>query len=169
MAKNGRIRYPCKIAGYWRNAPPVLIKVNKKDIFKTGYPNIDWSAQLNHAEAIGLGSKKYDLEERTATFGEGIIEFAKKIPRNVVTLRIIPQLVAAGSSVGANYCEADDAESRKDFKHKIGICKKEARESKHWLRMIVIACPEFKEEAKKHWTEAKELNLIFNAIVNKLK
>lgn len=80
---------------------------------------------------------KYDLEERTAKFGEAIIKFAKKIPVNKVTERVIPQLVGAGTSVGANYCEADDAESAKDFIHKIGICKKEARESKHWLRMTV--------------------------------
>ena len=74
----------------------------------------------------------------------------------------------AGTSVGANYCEADDAESKRDFTHKIGICKKEARESKHWLRMIVVACPELKEEARPLWTEAKELNLIFNSIVHKV-
>jgi len=112
---------------------------------------------------------KYDLEERTAKFGEGIIRFAKKIPENPVTKRVIPQLVAAGTSVGANYSEADDAESKKDFKHKISIAKKEARESKHWLRMICVTNPELIEEAKKLWKEANELNLIFNAIVNKLK
>lgn len=109
--------------------------------------------------------KKYDLEERTAAFGEAIIQFAKKIPVTVVTQPLIPQLVKAGTSVGANYCEADDAESRKDFKHKIGICKKEARETKYWLRMIVIAASSLKDEARILWQEAKELNLIFNAIV----
>ena len=113
--------------------------------------------------------KKYDLEERTAKFGEEIIKFAKKVPKNSVTLPLINQLVRAGTSVGANYCEADDAESKRDFKHKIGICKKEARETKHWLRMIVVAVPELKEEARELWKEAKELNLIFNSIVNKLK
>lgn len=73
---------------------------------------------------------KYDLEERTAQFGEEVIKFANKIPKTPITVSIINQLVKAGTSVGANYCEADDAESKKDFKHKIGICKKEARESK---------------------------------------
>ena len=109
--------------------------------------------------------QKYDLEERTAKFGEEIIKFANEIPKNAITLSLINQLVKAGTSIGANYCEADDAESRKDFQHKIGICKKEARETKHWLRMIVVAAPELKEEARKHWKEAQELNLIFNAIV----
>jgi len=83
-------------------------------------------------------SNKYDLEERTAKFGEEIIKFAKKIPKDSVTIPLISQLVKSGTSIGANYCEADDAESNRDFQHKIGICKKEARESKHWLRMIVI-------------------------------
>ncbi len=116
-----------------------------------------------------MTESKYDLEERTAKFGEEVIEFAKKIPKDVITIPLISQLVRSGTSVGANYCEADDAETRKDFNHKIGICKKEARETKHWLRMIVIAVPQQKEEAQVLWQEAKELNLIFNAIVNKLK
>lgn len=110
-------------------------------------------------------TKKYDLMERTAKFGEDIVKFAKKIPKNSITIPLITQLVKAGTSVGANYCEADDAESKKDFIHKLGICKKEAREAKHWLRMIVMACPELKKEAGLLWQEAKELNLIFNAII----
>jgi len=114
-------------------------------------------------------NREYDLEERTAKFGENIIKFAKKVPKNAITIPLITQLVKAGTSVGANYCEADDAESKRDFTHKIGICKKEARESKHWLRMIVVACPELKEEARPLWTEAKELNLIFNAIIRSSK
>lgn len=109
----------------------------------------------------------YDLEERTAKFGEGIIEFAKKVPKNTITIQLIGQLVRAGTSVGANYCEADDAESKKDFLHKIGICKKESRETKHWLRMIAKAVPEIKNEIIGHWKEAQELNLIFAAIRNK--
>jgi len=112
---------------------------------------------------------RYDLEERTARFGEGIIRFCQKVPKNEITRPIINQLVKCGTSIGANYCEADDAESKKDFKHKIGICKKESRESKHFLRMIAIAVPELKEEASRFWLEAKELNLIFNAIYQKVK
>jgi four helix bundle protein len=111
--------------------------------------------------------KKYDLEERTAKFGEDIIEFAKKVPKNVITLPLITQLIKAETSVGSNYCEADCAESRKDFEHKIGICKKESKESKHWLRMIAKAVPELKDEAKKYWKEANELLLIFISIVKK--
>jgi four helix bundle protein len=78
-------------------------------------------------------------------------------------------LVRSGTSVGANYCEADDAESRADFKHKIGICKKESRETQHWLKMIISAEPKLKEKSKSLIQESQELNLIFNAIINSTK
>ena len=109
----------------------------------------------------------YDLEERTAKFGEEIIDFCKKITKNVITNSLIDQLIRSGTSVGANYCEADCAESRKDFEHKLGICKKEAKESKHWLRMIARAVSESKDEAKSLWKESNELQLIFISIINK--
>jgi len=111
--------------------------------------------------------QKFDLEERTAKFGENIIEFAKKIPKSVITIPLIDQLIRSGTSVGSNYCEADCAESRKDFEHKMGICKKESKETKHWLRMIARAVSELKDEARKYWREANELNLIFSSIINK--
>jgi len=112
-------------------------------------------------------NQKFDLEERTAKFGEAIIEFAKKIPRNTITIPLIDQLIKAGTSVGANYCEADCAETKKDFEHKIGICKKESKETKHWLRMIAKAVPGLKDGSRKLWKEANELNLIFSSIVKK--
>lgn len=111
--------------------------------------------------------KKYNLEERTAKFGENVIKFARKIPKDVVTLPIISQFVRSGTSIGANYCEADGAESKKDFKHKLGICKKEAKETKHWLRMVATACSQLKDEARLLWKEAQELTLIFSAIIRK--
>ena len=110
---------------------------------------------------------KYDLEERTAKFGEKIIQFAKKLPKSSITIPLISQLVKAGTSVGANYSEADDAESKPDFKHKIGICKKEARETKHWLRMVAVSLSEEKESCRKLWKEAHELTLIFAKISKK--
>src|SRR5262249_22815583 len=79
----------------------------------------------------------YDLEERTAKFGETVIDFAKQVPQNAITNRIISQLVGAATSVDANYVEADDAVSKKEFLKSIGTCRKEARETKHFLRMIV--------------------------------
>lgn len=113
--------------------------------------------------------KVYDLEERTALFGEALLKLAKKIPKNEITKPIISQLVRSGTSVGANYCEADCAESRKDFEHKIGICKKEAKETRYWIRMLAEAAPEMKSELKALWKETNELHLIFIAIVKKSK
>ena len=112
-------------------------------------------------------AQKFDLEERTARFGEAVIAFAKKIPRNPVTLPLISQLVRSGTSVGSNYCEADDAVSKKDFRNKIGTYKKEARETKYWFRMIAEAEPDMKNEARVLWQEAKELHLIFASILRK--
>jgi four helix bundle protein len=106
----------------------------------------------------------YDLEERTACFGEAVIDFAKTIPQSPVTNRIIGQLVGAATSVGANYVEADDAVSKREFLKNIGTCKKEARETKLFLRMAVRAVPELKARARILWLEAKELHLIFSKI-----
>ena len=108
-----------------------------------------------------------DLAERTAKFGEAIIHFAKKIPRHPVNDRLIGQLVGAGTSVGANYCEADDAVSGKEFKQKIGTCRKESKESMFFLRMVAAAEEGLAAEARVLWREAKELNLIFGAIWRK--
>lgn len=108
--------------------------------------------------------RRYDLEERTARFGEAIIGFAKKVPVNAVTEPLIRQLVKSGTSVGANYCEADDAGTKKEFRYRVSTCKREARETKHWLRMIAAAVPSKNDEAKSHWREAKELHLIFVSI-----
>jgi four helix bundle protein len=113
---------------------------------------------------IPKDNNKYDLEERTAKFGEEVIKFCHDMTKSELTRRIIDQLVGCGTSVGANYCEADNAESKKDFKHKIGICKKESREAMHFLRMAATAVPNMADRARILWQEAKELNLIFNKI-----
>ena len=82
-----------------------------------------------------------------------------------MTRPLISQLVRSATSVGANYAEANEAESRVDFAHKISICAKEARETGHWVRMIVGASPEHRAEARPIWREARELTLVFGAIV----
>jgi len=107
------------------------------------------------------------LQERTAQFGQRIIEFAKKIPQNPVNSRLVTQLVGAGTRVGANYCEADDSVSGKEFKLKIGTSRKESKETMFFLRMVAKAEPNLAEEARALWREAKELNLIFGAIWRK--
>jgi four helix bundle protein len=116
-------------------------------------------------EIQSQNGKVFDLEERTGRFGEAIIEFVKTLERNEINRPLIGQLVDAGTSVGANYTEADGAESKKDFRHKIAICKKEAKETKHWLRMIRKANPHKAVECHKLWQEGYELTLIFSSIL----
>ena len=111
------------------------------------------------------GKKKYDLGERTAQFGEAVIEFVRSLHQTPINLPLISQLVEAGTSVGANYMEADGAESRKDFQHKISICKKESKETEHWLRMISVANPARRDECQRLSKEAHELTLIFSSIL----
>ena len=108
---------------------------------------------------------KYDLEERTAKFGEEIIQFCQTMTKNEITYPLISQLIRSGTSIGANYCEADCAETKKDFEHKIAIANKETKETKHWIRMVAKAVPEVKEKSRVLWKEAHELNLIFTTII----
>ena len=114
-------------------------------------------------------SKKYDLEERTANFAEKVIELMKKLPNDSINKRMIEQLVASSGSIGANYCEANESESKRDFQHKIGICKKETKETKHWIRLFAKANPNFNKEFRNLWQEAQELLLIFSSIMKSSK
>ena len=111
--------------------------------------------------------KVFELDERTARFGETVIGFAKGLRRDPVNTPLISQLVRSSTSVGANYMEAGAAQSGKDFDHKIGICKKEARETMHWLRMLAVAEESSKQECRTMWREAHELTMIFSAILKK--
>jgi len=111
----------------------------------------------------------YDLEERTAKFGENIIIFCRTIKQDIITKPIINQIIRSCTSVGANYCEANGASSKKDFKNKIYICKKEIQETKYWLRMILTAVPIKKDNAKQLWVEAQELTLIFGKILSTMR
>jgi len=111
----------------------------------------------------------FDLEERTACFGENVISFCQTIRQDAINRPIISQLVRSATSIGANYMEANCASSKKDFRNKIFICKKEAQETKHWLRMLVRCLPERKEELTKLWQECQELTLIFQKITTSLE
>ena len=113
--------------------------------------------------------KIYDLEERTAKFGEDVIELCKSMKQDNINRPILNQLIRSGTSVGANYMEADGAESGKDFKHKIAICKKESKETMHWLRMMAKISPDKTSECRKLWKEVHELTLIFSSILNPKK
>jgi four helix bundle protein len=137
------------------------------DVMK--YPEVNGNAMtLNDAPVSDNGAKHpFDLEERTAQFGKVIIRFIKKIPRNAENNRLIDQLVGCGTSIGANYCEANEGVSKKDFKNTIGRCVKEAKETKFFLRMIAASEPGLAEEARALYREAKELHLIFASIYRK--
>src|SRR3989344_307170 len=111
-------------------------------------------------------SNNYNLEERTAKFGEEIIEFCRSAKQDAITRPIIGQLIRSATSVGANYMEANGASSRKDFINKIFICKKEAQETKHWLRMLAGCVPDAKDKIRKLWQECQELTLIFQKIAS---
>ena len=112
---------------------------------------------------------KYDLEERTAKFAEDIVELCKKVSNNPVTAPIINQLVRSGTSIGANYGEANGASSKRDFRNKIFICKKEAIETKYWLRILAKAHEEVAQRCRELWKEAQELTLIFSKIAGSSK
>jgi four helix bundle protein len=112
---------------------------------------------------------RQDLVARTSRFGVDSISFARGIAQDAVTRPLISQLVRAATSVGANYSEANEAESRPDFRHKISICAKEARETQHWPHMVTAACPEQEVKARELWREARELTLVFGAIVRACK
>ena len=106
----------------------------------------------------------YDLEERTAKFGEAVIDFVKTLKQDSVNLPLINQVVKSATSIGANYCEANNASSKSDFRNKIFICKKEASETKYWFRIIARANDDKKDNCKILWKEANELTMIFSKI-----
>lgn len=112
---------------------------------------------------------KYDLEERTAKFGESIIAFCMGLMQDAVSRPLITQIVRSGTSIGANYMEANGASSTKDFRNKIYICKKESGETKYWLRMLTKRFPQEREYTRKLWVECQELTKIFQKIISTLQ
>ncbi|MCX6718289.1 MAG: four helix bundle protein [Candidatus Staskawiczbacteria bacterium] len=110
-------------------------------------------------------NQKYDLEERTAKFGEDMVDFVKTIEKSEINRPLINQIIRSATSIGANYMEANGAGSKKDFRNKICICKKEARETKYWLRIISKANSEKLDNCRLLWQEAHELTLIFSKII----
>jgi len=111
-------------------------------------------------------SKRYDLEERTLNFAKLVIEFVNRLPKTLTNIEVSKQLVKSAGSVGANYIEANESLSKKDFLMWIKICRKEAKESRYWLKLV--SCnKEFEEEQINLIQEAAELMKIFGAILEK--
>ena len=113
-------------------------------------------------------SKKYDLEDRTLEFAKQVRLFVRKLNRTVANIEDGKQVVRSSGSVGANYIEANEALSKKDFVMRIKICRKEAKESRYWLRLIDVGDKsELEHKRKALETEARELTHIFGSIVTK--
>jgi len=111
-------------------------------------------------------SKRYDLEERTFQFSKSVALYVKQLPRSISNLEYSRQVVDSSGSVGANYIEANEALGKKDFMMRIKICRKEAKESAYWLRLIVETNDEkWKQEGKNLLNEALELKKIFSSIL----
>ena len=108
---------------------------------------------------------KYDLEERTFSFAKNIRKFIQKLPKNILNLDDIRQLIRSSGSIGANYREANDALGKKDFIMRIRICRKEAKESLYWLRLLGIDDNAFNATRDNLQQEAREFINIFGAII----
>jgi len=112
-------------------------------------------------------SKQYDLEERTFLFAKRVRDFSRMIPKDLASMEDLKQLVRSSGSVGANYIEANEALSKKDFVMRIKISRKEAKESRYWLRLLPVNDDALFDECKLLITEATELMNIFGAILRK--
>ncbi len=115
-----------------------------------------------------IGKPPYDLEPRTALFAERVIAFCRSLKRDPLSLPLVTQIIRSATSIGANYMEANGMNSRKEFIYKISLCKKEANETKYWLRML-LPFSENKEELKSLEKESHELVLIFQKIASSSK
>lgn len=131
-------------------------------------PNIGWCPLHEGHEKLVAGHS-FDLEERTAAFGEAIVRFSKSIPRSPTNDRLIDQLVGCGTSIGANYVEASERVSKKDFRLSISRCSKEAKEAKFFLRMIVASEETLVERARELYREAHQLHRIFASIYRRTR
>ena len=117
-----------------------------------------------------LTNKQFDLEERTYQFAKGVRIFLKKIPRTISNIEDGKQLARSSGSVGANYIEANESLSKKDFKMRVKISKKEAKESRYWLRLIDTRnSKETNKERDNLINESTELMKIFGSILEKIK
>lgn len=110
---------------------------------------------------------KFDLERRTTEFAKAVIRLCKDSPRNPINDRLVGQIVGASGSIGANYREANDALGKKDFIQRLKIARREAKESQHWLELILEANLNKETALKPLMREAEELKNILSAIIIK--
>jgi four helix bundle protein len=112
-------------------------------------------------------AKQYDLEERTLNFAKEVIDFVNALPKSIANIELIKQVIRSSGSVGANYIEANEALGKKDFAMRIKICRKEAKESIYWLRLIEARGEDAEKRRQSLIGEATELMKIFGSIVSK--
>jgi len=113
--------------------------------------------------------KPYDLESRTLEFSRRIIRMCRALPYNVVNKRLIDQIVRSGTSIGANYREANETETDKDFLFRARICRKEAKETIYWFQLIIEANPDFTKRIDPLFQENFELLKIVATIIKNYK
>lgn len=116
-----------------------------------------------------LKTKQYDLEERVTLFSENLIIFCKTLIVTLTSKPLIDQLMRSGTSVGANYMEANASGSRRDFINKVNIARKESKETMYWLRLLSVQFPDKKERLRNLWKETHELYLILGGILKSSK
>lgn len=109
------------------------------------------------------------MEERSLKFAQEVIRFSKSLPKTIANIEIMKQLIRASGSVGANYIEANEALSKKDFTMRLKICRKESKESSYWLRLVEVNGEDVERQRKSLIQEADELMKIFGAILKKTK
>ncbi len=115
-------------------------------------------------------SKRYDLEDRTLEFAGKVRAFVKKFPKTIANIKDVRQLVKASGSVGANYIEANESLSKKDFVYRVKVCRKEVKESRYWLRLVdSYDDSELERERDLLVNEATELMNIFGSIIRKVE
>jgi four helix bundle protein len=142
--------------------------IQAKD-FLVYYPCGNFQFSISDFQTISNYRMNYDLEERTMLFSKEVIRCLLKMKTNDINRNIILQLIRSATSVGANYLEANGASSKKDFKNKISICRKEIQETKYWIELLAEASPDGKDSLKRLWKESHELTLIFNKIATSLR
>ncbi|MAF14125.1 MAG: four helix bundle protein [Parcubacteria group bacterium] len=126
----------------------------------------NYKSQIN---SNGQNQKRYDLEDRTLKYGKRIIKMCKALPKNSINFRLIDQVIRSGTSMGANYREANETETKKDFQYRMRICRKEGKETIYWLHLIVETNSELVEKTQPLLQETNELVKIFASIIEKTK
>jgi four helix bundle protein len=157
MVNEKRMKIPASSTKPQRSRKSQTQNSIKGDLAVFKYPEVREELFLNDGEPGDKPNHRpSDLGERSAQFGEAVVRFSKRIPRDPTNNRLIDQLVGCGTSVGANYCEANEGVSIRDFRYSISRCVKEAKETKLFLRMVAASESRLIREARELYRECHE-------------